>query len=161
MSMYDDDDFDDDGQDAGSSALRELRKANKAKEKQLRELQEELQAMRSSLRERSVKDVLAAKGLPEKISRFIPDSATTSDDVEAWLAENGDVFGVPAEADTASATQKANPELDALGRISQVQSTGQPFTSDPDQFSALIRSASNPEDLNRLLFGTSAGPQAV
>lgn len=163
MSMYDDDDlYEDDGQDAGSTALKELRKANRAKEKQLKELQEELQAMRSSLRERSVKDVLAAKGLPEKIARFIPESATTSDEVEAWLAENGDVFGVTPQADTASTTpQQSDPTLDALGRISQVQSTGQPLSNDPDQLNALIRSAQSPEELNKLLFGTTAGPQAI
>ena len=162
MSLYDDDDFEDDGLDAGSNAVKELRKANRAKEKQLKELQEELQSMRASLRERSVKDVLAAKGLPEKISRFIPESATTSDEVEAWLAENGDVFGVTPQANEASTTpQQSDPTLDALGRISQVQSTGQPFTNDPDQLSALIKSASTPEELNKLLFGTTAGPQAI
>lgn len=162
MSAYDDDDFDIDDQDAGSSALRELRKANKAKDKQLKELQEQLQAMQKSVRERSVKDVLAAKGLPEKIAAFIPESATTSDDVEAWITEYGDVFGVtPQASEPASAPSPADPNLSAMNRISEVQSTGQPFSSDPDQMSALINSASTPEELNRLLFGNTTGPQAV
>lgn len=161
MSMYDDDDYEDDSQDAGSNTLQQLRKANKAKDKQLKELTEQLQSMQKSLRERSVKDVLAAKGLPEKIAAFIPESATTSDEVEAWISEYGDVFGVqPQQAEQPAATPH-DPALDALNRISQVQSTGQPYSSDPDQLSALIKSASNPEELNKLLFGSSAGPQAV
>lgn len=163
MSVYDDDDFEDDDPDAGGNALQQLRKANKAKDRQLKELTEQLQSMQKSLRERSVRDVLAAKGLPDKIAAFIPESATTSDEVEAWITEYGDVFGVQQQqADQpASSPQQSDPTLDALGRISQVQSSGQPFTNDPDQLSALIKSASNPEELNRLLFGSATGPQAV
>lgn len=162
MSAYDDDDFEDDGLDAGGNALQQLRKANKAKDRQLKELTEQLQQMQKSLRERSVKDVLAAKGLPDKIAAFIPESATTSEEVEAWITEYGDVFGVQQQqAEQPATSQQSDPSLDALGRISQVQSTGQPFTNDPDQLSALINSAKSPEELNKLLFGTTAGPQAV
>lgn len=162
MSMYDDDDFETDDQDAGGNALQQLRKANKAKDKQLKELTEQLQAMQKSVRERSVKDVLAAKGLPEKISAFIPESATTSDEVEAWINEYGDVFGVHPQADEPASTPQQNaPEVDTLNRISQVQSSGQPFSQDPDQLGALINSVNSPEELNKLLFGNATGPQAV
>lgn len=160
MSEYDD--WDDDTEDAqGSNALRELRKANKAKEAQIKKLSDELAAMRGAVRDRSVKDVLTAKGLPEKIARFIPPEATTSDEVEAWLAENGDVFGITTQADEATKAPSMAPELQALSRISEVQNTGQPFANDPDQLSALIKSVSSPEELNKLLFGTTAGPQAI
>lgn len=154
--MSDYDDYEDDSQDAGS-AVQQLRKANKAKDKQLKELTEQLQSMQKSLRERSVKDVLAAKGLPEKVAAFIPDTATTSDEVEAWIAEYGDVFGIQQGQDAA---QQPDPQLDAFQRISQVQSTGQPFTNDADQMASLIRSVSSPDELNKLLFGNAVGPQA-
>lgn len=157
MSTFDDDDYDDDSQDAGGTALQQLRKANKAKDRQLKELTEQLQAMQKSVRERSVKDVLAAKGLATKIADFIPSSATTSEEVEAWIAEYGDVFGAaPAEQNAGS--QPANLELDALGRISQTQAGGQSFSGDSDQIAGLIAGAANPEALNRILFGNSTGP---
>lgn len=161
MSDYDDDYDEDLGDGQGSNAVRELRKANKAKEAQLKKLSDELAAMRAAVRDRSVKDALTAKGLPEKIARFIPPEATTSEDVEAWLAENGDVFGVTPPAEKADHEQPPAPELSALNRISEVQSSGQPFTNDPDQMRALINSAASPEALNELLFGNKAGPQAI
>lgn len=158
MSAYDDDEYEDDSQDAGT-ALQQLRKANRAKDKQLKELQEQLESMQKSVRERSVKDVLAAKGLPEKIAAFIPSSATTSEEVEAWISEYGDVFGIqPAQA---TEQQQPDPQLDAFQRISAMQSTGQPFTNDADQMASLIRSAASPEELNKILFGNSSGPQVV
>ena len=158
MSDFDWDD--DDSEDAQeSNAMKELRKAYKAAQKQNKELAEQLQQMQSSLRERSVKDVLASKGLPEKIAKFIPETATSAEEVEAWLTENGDVFGV--QAATEEQPQQVNPELQAWQRIAATQSSGQPFTNDPDQLSGLIANADSPEALNKLLFGSATGPQAV
>lgn len=156
---FDVDDFEDAQGD--SNAVRELRKAYKALQKQLKEVSAENESLKSSVRDRSVKDVLASKGLPEKISRFIPPDATSAEEVEAWLAENGDVFGVTSDTETEGQPQQVDPNLAALQRISTAQSSGQPFTNDPDQLSALIASASNPEELNKILFGSVTGPQAV
>jgi uncharacterized protein YdiU (UPF0061 family) len=118
--------------------------------------------MQSSLRERSVKDVLASKGLPEKIAAFIPKDATTSEEVEAWISEYGDVFGVQSsEAEEPAQQRQVNPELAALNRISETQSSGQPFTNDPDQLASLIAGAGSQEELNKLLFGSATGPQAI
>ena len=157
---FDDDDFGDAQGDSG--ALRDLRKAYKALQKQLKEVTAEKESLMSSVRERSVKDVLASKGLPEKIAKFIPADATSAEEVEAWVSENADVFGVTAaQAETEGQPQQVDPNLAAWQRISAAQSTGQPFTNDPDQLSALIRSASNPEELNKVLFGNVSGPQAV
>lgn len=158
---FDDDDFGDAQGDSG--ALRDLRKAYKTLQKQLKDAVSENESLKSSVRERSVKDVLASKGLPEKIAKFIPSDATSAEEVEAWLAENGDVFGSVAAETQGQPQQDApvDPNLAAWQRISQTQSSGQPFTNDPDQLSSLINSAANPEELNKILFGTTAGPQAV
>lgn len=162
-SQYDDWD-DDDDQDAGqeSNPLRDLRKANRAKERQIKELTERLEQMQKAVRERSVKDVLEARGLNPKIAKFIPESVVDADAVAAWVEENGDVFGgVPQQADTeVSGQQQESPELAALQRISQVQSSGAPFQNDPDQLASLIKNAATPEDLNKVLFGSTAGPNA-
>ncbi len=160
MSDFDWDD--DDAADAQeSNAMRELRKAYKAAQKQNKELQEQLESIQGSLRERSVKDVLASKGLPEKIAAFIPKEATSAEEVESWLSEYGDVFGISSDSGESQPQQQNSPELQALSRIASTQSSGQPFTNDPDQLAGLIANADSPEALNRLLFGNAMGPQAV
>lgn len=160
MSNYewDDDDLETSND---SNAMKELRKAYKKLQAEKKELSEMLEGMQSSLRERSVKDVLASKGLPEKIAAFIPKDATTSEEVEAWISEYGDVFGVQVEAEQPAQQPAYNADLAALNRISQTQSSGQPFTNDPDQLASLINSAQSPEELNKLLFGNMTGPQAI
>lgn len=160
MSNYewDDDDLETSND---SNAMKELRKAYKKLQAEKKELSEMLEGMQSSLRERSVKDVLASKGLPEKIAAFIPKDATTSEEVEAWINEYGDVFGVQVEAEKPAQQPAYNADLAALNRISQTQSSGQPFTNDPDQLASLINSAQSPEELNKLLFGNMTGPQAI
>ena len=159
MSEYewDDDEMDAQGE---TNAMRELRKAYKKLQAEKKELAESLESMQSSLRERSVKDVIASKGLPEKVAALIPTDATTSEEVEAWIAEYGDVFGIQAEAEQPAQPRQVNPDLATLDRISETQSSGQPFSNDPDQLASLINSAQSPEDLNKLLFGSTTGPQA-
>jgi HSP90 family molecular chaperone len=160
MSEYEWDD-DDIETSNDSNAMKELRKAYKKLQAEKKELSEMLEGMQSSLRERSVKDVIASKGLPDKVAALIPKDATTSEEVEAWLAEYGDVFGVQAEANEPEQPRQVNPELAALNRISETQSSGQPFTNDPDQLASLISGAQNMEELNKLLFGSTSGPQAI
>lgn len=169
MSEYDSNWDDDDDSSEGtrgkeSPQMRDLRKANRSKEKQIKELMEQLRETQQSVRERSVKDVLNARGLSSKIAAFIPDDVTSAEDVEAWIEEYGDVFGgVPdqAQADTGVRRPAAQSEdLEALGRIASTQSSGQQFSGDADQMLALIRSASSEADLNSLIFGNANGPQA-
>lgn len=156
---YEDDDFDVEDAPRENTVLRDLRKANKAKERQIRELSDQLSTLQRSVRERSIKDTLANKGLNVKIAAFIPETLTTSDEVEGWINEYADVFGgAPSEV---SDDAEPSPELQALGRIAAVQQSGQSYSGDADQLSALIASAKNPEDLNKLLFGSTAGPNVV
>lgn len=157
---YDNDEYD--YEDDGSNVLRQLRKENRSKEKQIKDLQEQLSAISSQSRDRSVKDVLTAKGLNPKIARFVPDDVTSEEDVAAWIDEYADVFGgAVAESQNDDSSPEA-PKIDtsALTQNGQVQSTGQQFSADPDQLAALIRSARTPEELNKVLFGSESGPNA-
>lgn len=160
---YDDDDFDldrDAGSGKDSNVLKELRKANRAKEKQIKELMDTLTTLQSQQRERSVKDVLATKGLNEKIAAFIPEGITSQQEVEEWVNQYADVFGFQTQDSGTDTQYVETPDAAALNRISQTQSSGQTLSGDADQMEALIRAASNPEELNRLLFGSSTGPHA-
>jgi len=93
MSNYEDDE--DDFDTESNDVLGQLRKANKAKEKQLKEIQEELLSLRKDKRDRTISEVLTARGVNPKISAFIPqDIDLTEESLSSWLAEYGDVFGV-------------------------------------------------------------------
>jgi len=154
--------WDDDDLEANDgNAMKELRKAYKKLQAEKKELAEQLDSMQSSIRERSVKDVIASKGLPEKVAALIPKDATTSEEVENWLSEYGEIFGIQETSEATSEPETAlSPEMQSLSRIAETQSSGQPFTNDPDQIAGLIAGADNAETLNKLLFGTASGPQA-
>ena len=153
--------WEDDLEDSGeTNAMKDLREAYKKAQKQNKEMAERLEQLQSSLRERSVKDVIASKGLPEKVAALIPKDITSSEDVENWINEYGEIFGVQVQSSTEGQPATPSPELQALSRISGAQSSGQPFSNDATQLDALIRSAQTPEELNKILFGSAAGPQA-
>lgn len=160
-----DDDFDADER-GNDNPIQALRKIERQQKQQIKELTEQLEAMRSQVRERSVKDVLASKGLNEKIAKFIPKEMTSPEDIEAWVSENAEVFGAPAPAEGADSQPSGgatttDPGMEALMRISATQSSGSTQSGDPAQIEALIKAAQSPEELNRILFGNAAGPAVV
>ena len=92
---YEDDDNDDvTTSDNGNDLVKQLRKANKQKEKELAELKSQFEGLSKAQRERAVKDVLEARGVNSKIAKFIPsDIDPTEESLSKWLDDNGDVFG--------------------------------------------------------------------
>lgn len=164
MSDFDwEDDYEEDAPKQSSNALQEARAAFKAQKRQNKELLEQLESLKSGLRERAVKDAIKSKGLPEKVASLIPKDLTTSEEVDAWVADYADVFGVQPAAPAAGEAQHQdapNPQFEALQRISATQAGGQPFSNDEAQLAAQIAAASTPEELSRLLFGNAAGPMA-
>ncbi len=144
-----DDEFDDFG-DEGTDVVKQLRKVNRALDKRAKELEQELTGLRSQTRQRTVKDVLQAKGINPKIAAFIPQDIDTSDEaIGGWLSEYGDVFGVTQNANSEQASNNS-VDVSANSRINQVVSTGQVPDVDSDAM-AKILSAGNAEELNRIL----------
>jgi len=96
MSNYDYEDEDDDNNvDTSSDLIKQLRKANKQKEKELADLKAQFEGLNKSQRERAIKDALAARGVNTKIASFIPqDIDPTEESVSKWLESNADVFGI-------------------------------------------------------------------
>lgn len=161
MSAYEDV-FDDDNEYGGSDLVKELRKANKAKDKQLRDLQDQLASIQKQARERSVKDVLTSRGLNPKIAAFIPADLDPSEDaISKWVDDYADVFGgasAQPQAEQMSPEQQAN--LSALNAIQATQQTAAPLATDPSHLLSQVANAATPEDLNRILFGNPLGPNA-
>ena len=127
-----------------------LRKALKRAEKEKKELSEQLAQIQSDLRSRSVKEVLASKGVPEKVAKFIPGDISTPEAVDAWLTENADVFGFqPAGTEPAPTSEETKANVAAYQRINAASQNANTPTRDQD-LAAKIAGAKTVEELNAL-----------
>ena len=144
---YEYDDEDDDFGNEPQDVVKQLRKVNRTLEKRLKELETEATTLKTQTRQRTVKDVLSAKGINPKVAAFIPqDIDTTEEAVSAWLAEYGDVFGVQ----TPEETQAKTATTDAQRRIQNVMESGIPPQVDEDSL-ARILNATSAADLSAIL----------
>ena len=116
-NQYEDDDFDDIEETPDQNGPANLRKALKRAEKEKKELAEQLAAIQTDLRSRSVKEVLASKGVPDKVANFIPGDVTTPEQIDSWLTENADVFGFQKTEEAAQADEKTQANVAAYNRI--------------------------------------------
>lgn len=146
---YDDDD---DFMEESGDVVKQLRKVNRTLEKRLKELEAEASNLKTAQRQRTVKDVLSAKGVNPKVAAFIPqDLEPTEDAVTNWLNEYGDVFGVQQpKAEGNNAPAAANPALQAQSRINDVMSNGTPPGIDDDAMGKILNAKSAAE-LNEIL----------
>ena len=162
MGLFDDDDDDELNDGGNGNDVASLRRAYNKSQKQNKELLKQLSDQADSIRTRTVKDVIQAKGLNPKIAAFLPkDIGTDELAITTWLTEFGDVFAPPAASGDAgvktpppgSEGQGALPP-DALAaqQIAAMQAAGIPVNvQDPVQMLAAIAAAKSPEDLSRLL----------
>lgn len=141
--------YDDEDDDTTTDVVGQLRKVNRALEKRAKELEAELNGLKVQTRQRTVKDVLQAKGLNPKIAAFIPQDIDSSEEaIINWVNEYGDVFGV--QAPTEEKPTAKNPEVMAQARINNIAATGSAPDVDEDAF-AKIAGAKTREDLDALL----------
>lgn len=80
--------------ESDTDLVKKLRKALKAEQRKNKELESSYGELTKAQKERILKDVLASKGVNQKIAQFIPSDIEASEDaISAWLDSNGDVFG--------------------------------------------------------------------
>jgi hypothetical protein len=99
QEWYDDDDDDFGTEDDSTDLVKKLRRAARANEKRAKELEAELQTLRSEQRKSTVKSVLESKGVRPSIAKYIPEDVTSAEDIDAWLAENAEDFGIVVQND--------------------------------------------------------------
>jgi len=150
MSEYDDFDVDNLDDDLGTDVVRQLRKAYKAKQKEIEALRKQVEEMSTATRRSVVEGVLTEQGVDARISKFIPESVTTADEVSAWLSENAELFGLSVQP------QESPEEVKAASRIASIGEMAAP--ADSGDVLSRINSATSPEELNEILFGNSMGP---
>ena len=146
-NQYDDDDFDEvETQDQDGPA--QLRKALKRAEKEKKEMAEQLAKIQTDLRDRSVKEVLANKGVPDKVAKFIPGDISTPEQIDAWLNENADVFGFkpaePAQTEEQVENQRAYQRINAATQNASTPSRDQ-------DVAAKLAGAKSLEELNAIV----------
>jgi hypothetical protein len=141
--------YDDEDDDTTTDVVGQLRKVNRALEKRAKELEQELSGLKTQTRQRTVKDVLQAKGLNPKIAAFIPQDIDSSEEaITTWVNEYGDVFGIQTPSEEKPAAK--SPEVMAQARINNIAATGTAPDVDEDAF-AKIAAAKTREDLDALL----------
>jgi len=140
---------DEDDETTNDSGINQLRKVNRALEKRAKELEQELLGLKTQTRQRTVKDVLQAKGLNPKIAAFVPADIDTSEEaINNWINEYGDVFGAVTQAETQPTQQ--SQDVTAQARINNMVATGQAPSLDQDSMSKVLQAKSR-EDLDALL----------
>ena len=136
MSDYDD-------QLEGTELVKQLRTQLKAQKKANDEAAEELKAFRQERRTQTLASKLTEKGLNAKVAKLVPQDV---EDVDAWLTEYGDVFGInQTETDTPS------PDAEAQSRVSKLEGLGQ---GGSESLLSRINSATNPAELMKILAAT-------
>lgn len=150
---YEDDDLDtqDDisSGNASNDLVKQLRKANKQKEKELAELQAKMGELSKAQRERAIKDVLEARGVNKKISSFIPqDLDPTEESLSKWLDDNADVFGYQAPESNQNNVDPA--QAAAYQKMNQAVNSGLTPDSTDDIMKRLL-SAETPEQLQEVM----------
>ncbi len=139
-----------DGEDDGSNVVKELRKALKAKEKQVKELESRLGDIETAGRQSVIEGVLTESGVPQGISKFIPDDVVTREQIDSWLEGNAELFGLT------KVDKKDSDEVQAASRMAKLGDQAQAV--DAGDILSRIASATSEEELNEALFGTTAGP---
>ena len=151
MSNYDYEDEDDnDSQESLSNDLvKQLRKANKQKEKELAELKAQFEGLSKAQRDRAIKDVLEARGVNKKISSFIPsDIDPTEESLSKWLDDNADVFGIQAPETSKPAVDPA--QAAAYKKMNNAVEQG--LTPDStDDIMRKLMSANSREELDEVI----------
>ena len=148
MSNYEYEDDDDDFTTESSQSndlVKQLRKAQKQKDKENQELRAQLESLSKGQRERAIKDVLATRGVNSKIASFIPqDIDPTEESLSKWLDENADVFGY--ESGQTQATPNVDPaQAAAYKRMTNTADSGSSPEHNADIMQKLLNTNSREE----------------
>jgi len=124
-TQYDEDEYDYEDEASSGKGLRaQIKKLLAEKE----ELQSKLSTFEVKETERSVTEILAAKGVNSKVAKYLlADGVSGEEAINAWLDENADVFGFSINADEASETTKqvADVNPDTVKAVNRLNNLGQ------------------------------------
>ena len=138
------------GQQNDNDLVRQLRKADRAKEKRIKELESELVGFKKVQSERTVREILEKVGVKPSAAKYILkylESDITPESVKDWLRENGDDFGWQPQA----ASKVSDEERQALSQQDKI--TQGAITPDRgEDLEMRIDQATSPDELRRILY---------
>jgi hypothetical protein len=148
QEWYDDDD-DFGTEDDSTDLVKKLRRAARVNEKRAKELEAELQTLRSEQRKSTVKSVLESRGVRPSIAKYIPEDVTSAEDIDAWLADNAEDFGIVVQND------EPNNEV-TLRQLRQMDSVtaGAQSPAGMDDMMLRLNQAQSAEEIENLIFGS-------
>lgn len=137
------------GFESDTDLVKKLRKALKAEQRKNKDLETSYGELTKSQKDRILKDVLASKGVNQKIAQFIPSDIEASEDaISAWLDNNGDVFGyTPTEKPAVN-----QDDINSLRKMDAVL-TGAETSASSDDLMNRIAGASTEEEILSILSG--------
>jgi len=137
------------GFESDTDLVKKLRKALKAEQRKNKDLETSYGELTKAQKERILKDVLASKGVNQKIAQFIPSDIEASEDaISAWLDNNGDVFGyTPTEKSAVN-----QEDINSLRKMDAVL-TGAETSASSDDLMNRIAGASTEEEILSILSG--------
>ena len=141
-----DDDFDDEEFSDSSDLVKKLRRAAKVNEKRAKELEAELTTLRTEQRKNNVKSVLESKGVRPSIAKYIPEDVSTAEDIDTWLAENAEDFGITFNQPRQEADLATLRQIDAV-TANAVSPAGM------DDLMLRLNQAESAEEIEKLIFG--------
>ena len=135
--------------ESDTDLVKKLRKALKAEQRKNKDLETSYGELTKAQKERILKDVLASKGVNQKIAQFIPSDIEASEDaISAWLDNNGDVFGYkPTEKPAVN-----QDDINSLRKMDAVL-TGAETSASSDDLMNRIAGASTEEEILSILSG--------
>ena len=148
QEWYDDDD-DFGTEDDSTDLVKKLRRAARVNEKRAKELEAELQTLRSEQRKSTVKSVLESRGVRPSIAKYIPEDVTSAEDIDAWLADNAEDFGIVVQND------EPNNEV-TLRQLRQIDAVtaGAQSPVGMDDMMLRLNQAQSAEEIENLIFGS-------
>lgn len=105
----------------------QLRKALKAAEDARKAADAELATYKAKERTREIETALATKGVKASIAKFIPADVSAPDQIDKWLTENAEVFGLQStspDGQTDPARVAADDAANRINRATQGATTG-------------------------------------
>jgi hypothetical protein len=144
----DDDNFEDEDTNYASDSdlVKKLRRAARANEKRAKELEQELVGLRTEQRKNIVKSVLESKGVRPSIAKYIPEGVSSAEDIDAWLTDNAEDFGITLGQPKQEADLATLRQIDAV-TANAVSPAG------ADDMMLRLSQAESAEEIERLIFG--------
>jgi phosphomevalonate kinase len=134
-----------------SDLIKQFRRQLKAEKKARLEAETKSAELFKSQKERIIKDVLASKGVNEKIAKFIPQDIEVSEDTIAqWLDSNADVFGFTKPEQNESPVK--SEDIAAMQRMNRAL-TGADAATSSDTLEYAISNATSEEEILSILSG--------